>query len=68
MQAYLIDEHRYTNPNLNNNSISNLNPVMVMEYYFLSKVFIPGMQEWLNHMEESIAKQSQERKIIGDLS
>lgn len=55
MQAYLIDEHRYTNPNLNN-SISNLNPVMVMEYYFLSKAFIPGMQEWLNHMEESIAK------------
>lgn len=56
MQANLTDEYRYTNPNSNNNRISNWNPVMVMHYYFLSKAFIPGMQGWLNHTEKSRAK------------
>lgn len=56
MQANLTDEYRYINPNSNNNRISNWNPVMVMHYYFLSKEFIPGMQGWLNHTEESRAK------------
>lgn len=59
MQANLTGEHSYINPNFNN-SISNLNPVMVMEYHFLSRAFIPEMQERLNHMDKSKAKPSQE--------